>query len=176
MQNRIIYLICGLPCSGKDWYVVNKLHGHEAEIVSFDKVRINLYQKDHDTTQMDSIERYNKAWAWCNENKIDLMGRLIEDIKIAFALGLQPFICNTMLTRKSRSAMMNSLKNKIKDVEFRCVFLLVNSEVAKERNLTRTSHRLSPEVMDRFLNGPQELPTLTEGFELVNIVHSDRVW
>lgn len=164
-----IYLICGIPGSGKDWYVNNIIRGN---VVSFDDIRVMCYENFNPNHGLGSIDLYNKAWEHCNSKKIDLMLPLTNRIKYLFEINQIPCICNTLLTRKSRERMLNDLKRVFKDVKFNAVFLTVDSKTALERNANRNTHRLSEDVMNRFLNGPLELPSCIEGFETVKVVHN----
>ena len=171
MKNKI-YFVCGIPGSGKDWYVDTIYPGSGK--TSFDDIRIAVYNRKYPRNGLNSIELYNKAWAYCNSAKVDLMEELINNVEVGIALGLSMFICNTLLTKKSRASMMDGLFKKFNRDEFEvsCLFLTVPSNVALARNANRTSHRLSEEVMNRFITGPQELPLLEEGFDWVNVIHN----
>ena len=171
MHNHI-YLVCGIPCSGKDYFVEHELPASVIE--SFDKIRIAEYKRSglEDLTKLSDHEIYQKAWEFCNEKKIDLMKPLLRNVENALILALTPCICNTLLTRKSRASMINALKQKFPNISIHCIFLTVDSKTAMSRNASRMSHRLSDEVMNRFINGPQELPTKDEGFESVKIIHN----
>lgn len=169
-----IYLICGIPASGKDWYVENKIPS--GEVVSFDNIRIMIFKRDipdyNALKYVSPTELYNLAWEHCNQKRIDLMRPLISKVHSIFDEGKIPCICNTLLTRKSRASMLSELKKAFPDSDVHVIFLLVNSDAALRRNRGRSTHILSEEVMMRFINGPQELPFCTEGFASVNVVHN----
>ena len=165
-----IRLICGLPGSGKDWFV--KEHFVDSPILSFYKIRVQEYEKNFPDHGLNPIELYNAAWEYCNLAKIDLMKILMNEVELSWALGLIPSVCNTLLTRKSRASLLNSLKSKFREFKIDCFYLIVDSETIRNRNATRTSHRLSEEVLTRFINGPQELPLVEEGFTAVRIFHN----
>lgn len=145
-MGHIVKLIAGIPCSGKDHY---SLH-HGGVVVSFDDIRVEEYEKKYPNHGLDPITLYDKAWAYCNSARIDLMMPLITKVINALMNGKIPHICNTLLTRKSRAAMVKVLKEHIPGVEIHAIFLTVPSAVALKRNRERTSHRLSEEVMQRF--------------------------
>lgn len=169
-MKKHIYFICGIPASGKDWFVENKIPA--SVVVSFDNIRIEEYEKKNPDHGLDSIKLYNKAWEYCNSARIDLMKPLIEKVDKCLMLGLTPCICNTLLTRKSRAAMLDKLDSEFRNVEFHAIFLIVDFKTALKRNQNRTDHVLSEDVMHRFLAGPQEYPSTAEGFDSTEVVNN----
>ena len=57
-----VFLICGIPGAGKDWFVENKIDN--GKVVSFDDIRIKPFKKGNSPEKWRSLsthELYGKA-------------------------------------------------------------------------------------------------------------------
>ena len=164
-----VFLICGIPGAGKDWFVENKIDN--GKVVSFDDIRIKLFKKGNSPEKWRSLsthELYGKAWAWCNSTKADLMKPLIEEVKELIKDGKKPCIANTMVNKKSRAKMLDDLK-RAGITKIGCYYLMVDSKTALERNANRDSKKLADDIVLKFAKD-QAVPTKDEGFEFVKVV------
>lgn len=175
-MDKCVYMYCGVPGSGKD-YLAEKTPN--SEIVSFDNIRIDLWKKEQSQDTLDKMsdkEIYNEAWEWCKENRINLMGHMMKQIKHIFDTSEKYVcICNTNLTRKARRKIINSLWSfKNYKIEIICVYVLVPYKDIINRNLYRSSHTVPMSVIEQMcLN--QHIPTLYEGFDSVSIINNNIV-
>jgi len=159
-----IVVYCGCPGSGKDY--IAKINNNIVH--SFDQIRVNKYIKDgnndHDKSAHDL---YKDAFLYCNEQKIDLMQKLVDDVKhdLENDFIFPCAICNTSLTRKSRRSIAGNF-NKYK---IKVVYVVASSKTLHYRNENRSSKKLDKMIMNRFMYN-QQVPTMFDFKNIKNVV------
>lgn len=166
-----IMFYCGLPGSGKDYRATLE----NRKIFSFDLIRDRVF-KDYLSKDLDSRVILNdpkeiskQAFEYCLNNNIQLEQLILEDINHEITCNgfkNKMAVCNTNLKKDGRRVLLNYLKNRYRNATIGCTFIILNEEVCKINDQTRTDHTVGEDtfnIMKRI-----EIPTYLENF--------DRIW
>ena len=167
-MNKKITLFCGVPGVGKDY--IAKSMGFN--ILSYDDIRVEIYRNSAQTLglvshlqHIDYNQIYKEAFDYCNREKIDLNGRLVQKAKNTES----PIaICNTNLSVKARRSIMNVLKPIC--YSFDCYYVFSDTNTIMERNQNRDK-QIPTDVIHKFMR-KQSVPTLAEGFNSVEFIRN----
>lgn len=147
-----VYMLIGLPGSGKSTIAANLAEKYMADIYNADSIREELYGD-----------------ASIQGNPQEVFGKLYMRARDDVSIGRPVILDNTNITKKVRKKAMNAFRNC--DVRYVAVWIETNIEECKKRNASR--ERVVPEwVIDRMASQFQE-PTLMEGFDDIVHVYED---
>lgn len=154
---KTIYIYCGVPGVGKDFLAEKK----KLPILSFDDIRIQEFLKKYPHSKYTK-EIYELAFQYCNEKKINLLQILKKKID---ELNSDVIICNTNCNKKSRRTLVSSFGK----VNFKAVYIVSETLKIIEKDLKRNSKTVGHQVIEKFIYN-QQIPTLKEGFDSVEII------
>ena len=147
MKSKIVWLLSGLPGSGKSTWVQRQLNEKGGVWCSRDLVRFSMVKEDEPYFQREN-EVFN---VWINQIKNALNNPEIENV----------YVDATHLNDKSRNKTLNCLPkeniNKIINVVFN-----VPIEICLERNALRTGRAVVPEEVIRNMSASFSLPKENE--------------
>ena len=157
-DKKIVFLV-GPPAAGKNTYLNNK------SAVSFDDIRMEVYQRKNDIDGMDNITLYRKSFEYCNENKINLTGLLVKKAKELLETENVVYINNTNMGRKARRSIINSLG---KNYDYESIILANTAQDLTMRNYFREDKKIPMCVLDKMMRNYQ-IPTYKEGFSKIKV-------
>jgi len=157
-DKKIVFLV-GPPAAGKNTYLNNK------SAVSFDDIRMEVYQRKNDIDGMDNITLYKKAFEYCNENKIDLTRLLVKKAKELLETEDVVYINNTNMGRKARRSIINSLG---RNYDYESIILANTTQDLVHRNYFREDKKIPLDVLDKMMKNYQ-IPTYKEGFSKIEV-------
>jgi predicted kinase len=165
-----IIFLCGLPASGKDYYLkkINKLENS----VSYDEIRIEVFKSKNSIEGLTEKQIYELAFKYCNENKVDLNSYLKKKVDEMIKEGKSLiYINNTNLKRKYRRSIINLL-GKDKFI-FSAKFMFRKLDDIRHSNEQRDCKEVPYDVIKRMANNIQ-IPTCQEGFDYITFCNSDK--
>lgn len=137
-KQKKVFLLCGIPGSGKSTWVKNRINKYGGKHISRDEIRFSMLKEDDDYFAKENqvfkefVRRANEA--------------ILND-KI-----LNVYIDATHLNKKSRAKTQRELQLAGYTGQFIAVYFDVPIEICKARNNMRTGRELVPEtVMDNML-------------------------
>ena len=156
-MKKHLYLMVGVPGSGKSTYVKNILKDGDIYI-SRDEIRYSLLTEEDDyfakeneviKTFIDNIDKSLVNEEYCGDVYADA----------------------THLSPKSRAQVLNQLKNKDK---VSVIYLDIPLNIILERNAQRKGRALVPENVVRRMYNSIILPTKAEGIEELIIIDENQ--
>lgn len=156
-MKKHLYLMIGVPGSGKSTYVKNILKDGDIYI-SRDEIRYSLLTEEDDyfakeneviKTFIDNIDKSLVNEEYCGDVYADA----------------------THLSSKSRAQVLNKLKNKDK---VSVIYLDIPLNIILERNAQRKGRALVPENVVRRMYNSIILPTKAEGIEELIIIDENQ--
>ena len=156
-MKKHLYLMMGVPGSGKSTYVKNILKDGDIYI-SRDEIRYSLLTEEDDyfakeneviKTFIDNIDKSLVNEEYCGDVYADA----------------------THLSPKSRAQVLNQLKNKDK---VSVIYLDIPLNIILERNAQRKGRALVPENVVRRMYNSIILPTKAEGIEELIIIDENQ--
>ena len=156
-MKKHLYLMVGVPGSGKSTYVKNILKDGDIYI-SRDEIRYSLLTEEDDyfakeneviKTFIDNIDKSLVNEKYCGDVYADA----------------------THLSPKSRAQVLNQLKNKDK---VSVIYLDIPLNIILERNAQRKGRALVPENVVRRMYNSIILPTKAEGIEELIIIDENQ--
>lgn len=142
------FIMIGVPGSGKSTWAEEHLHKDFDYIFSSDAYRKKLYNDEN-------IQSKNK----------DVFKTLYNDMQTALEGGHNICFDATNVARKERKKFVDVCKKVNEDIELYAIILLVNREVAIDRDRKRERH-VGEQVIDKFLNRYED-PSIEEGFNVI---------
>jgi predicted kinase len=138
----ILYVLIGIPGSGKSTWAKRKEEEVSAEWISRDKIRFGMLQEGDDY--------------FAHENKV--FAKYVDEIQLAIDSGAPYVIADaTHITRGSRNKLLRNLDTT--GVEICYVYFATDVETAIERNNQRIGRALVPETAIREMAASLDLPT-----------------
>lgn len=162
-KNKKVVFMVGFPGAGKNTFLENDSYA------SFDDIRVETYLENNNEKFSDEKEIYKKAFHYCNDNNIDLNGKLIKQIKSIFKDKDIVYVNNLNLTRKSRRVIINSL-NKY-EYDFEAIILTNNTSCLVNRNRKRKDKEISFRLINKMMKNFQ-VPTYKEGISNIRVVYN----
>lgn len=147
--NGVLYLMCGLPGSGKTTAAKNVIKNDpNIKYVSRDDIRYTMV-----SDQEHYFDRENEVYReFCNQ-----ISRWLQqgDYVIADA---------THLTKNSRKKLLNNI---IKPAQIRCIFVNTPFNICMERNSKRKGITRVPDKQMYRMKNTLQIPSAIEGFDMI---------
>lgn len=153
MKQKRLWILSGIPGSGKSTWVQKRIEETGKICISRDIIRFALLQDGEDY--------------FAHEDEV--VERFIKDIQISLDLVGEVFADATHLSRASRKSLLAQLD--LEDVEVNCIYFDVQLFTALARNEYRTGRAYVPTSVIRRMYNQQTPPTFDEGFE--HIIYID---
>ena len=169
-----VYIMVGPPACGKDTLIdYNQAEFGEYDVVSYDQLRLKLYVMNNDCREFSPSEIYNKAWTWCNDNKINLKKYLYNDMLSALEKGRNVIVSNTNMTVKGRQELYKFIKgNGNYNIMVVCILCdehtLIERDMQRKENDKSVGERVIKTMMNNF-----EIPTMAEGDIKLSIIRNN---
>ena len=159
-MNKTLYLMCGIPGSGKSTYILNQITAHGGTWISRDTIRFLKFKDDNDKYFSHEKEVFKEFVSQIQEAMDNTYS---EDI----------YVDATHINKKSREKLFNKLninKDKIKLIG---VNFIIPLNTCLERNSKREGRRKVPESAIIKMYEDFEPITTDEGFEKVIKIDAD---
>lgn len=154
MKQKRLYLMCGIPGSGKSTVAENHVKNNDNVIwVSRDKIRFSLLKEGEDYFSHEK----------------EVLDLFFSSIQKYLDDGYDVIADATHLNSESRHNTLAMLN--LKDVELNVICLDVPLKVAMKRNDKRTGLSRVPQSEVRRMYYRKEAPTYAEGWEHIYIVN-----
>ncbi len=151
-----VFLMCGIPGSGKTTFIKTRLWNYKLCYISRDKIRFSLL-KDNE----DYFSREKQVYK-----------EFIKEINNALARDEERIIVDaTHLTVSSRNKILKQLKYI--PAEINAVYVDCPLDVAIERNSHRTGRELVPTSAIENMYKSLQKPTIEEGFSSILAIDKD---
>ena len=153
-----LYLMCGIPGSGKSTYL--KTHfSQPPKVISRDEIRFSIVKED---------EEY-----FSHENEV--YAEFISQIKEALKFETEVFADATHLNEASRAKTLRALGASLKDVEVNVIWVRVPVEVAIQQNENRKDTRAYvPRSVIRRMHSQMTKPSKEEGFDHIYVFENGK--
>lgn len=158
MKKSKLYLMCGIPGSGKSTYLKTRF-SQPARIISRDEIRFSMVKEDE--------EYFSK--------EKEVYAEFISQIKETLKFEAEVFADATHLNEASRAKTLRALGEALKDVEVNVIWMRVPLETALAQNEKRLGTRayVPPSVICR-MNSQLTSPIKEEGFEHIYIIENGK--
>lgn len=158
MVKSKLYLMCGIPGSGKSTYLKTRF-SQSSRLISRDEIRFSMVNEDE--------EYFSKEKA--------VYAEFIRQIKEALETNTEVFADATHLNEISRTKTLQSLGESLKDVEVNVIWIKVPLETALVQNENRKGTRsYVPRGAIRRMFSQLTMPTKEEGFDHIYIVENGK--
>lgn len=150
MSTHKLYVLIGIPGSGKSTWVNNQTWIEDCVVVSTDKY-VDAYAKKINKTHNEVFHEYMPTAVRLMTREVEQARRLNKDI----------IWDQTSVTRKSRRKKFNMLKDYYR---IAVVFKIPEKEELKRRLNSRPGKSIPDHVINQMINN-FEMPTYEEGFD-----------
>lgn len=155
-SNSKVFMMCGIPGSGKSTFVEKRLSDYKVCRISRDEIRFSLL-KDGEDYFLKEKQVFNK---------------FIKAINSALARGEKNIVVDaTHLTNTSRKAVLRQFKYVPKEIH--AIYLDCPLDVAIERNSYRVGRAFVPVAAIKNMYSIFKKPTLKEGFSSILTVNEE---
>lgn len=152
-----LYVMCGIPGSGKSTFIANHINNKTDKYVSRDEIRFSMVAEDE--------EYFSKEKEVFNE--------FADQINKALSQGYNVFADATHLNEKSRNKLLRAITEKPSSIE--CIWMRTPLEAALERNENRKGTRsYVPRGNIRRMFYSMTKPLFEEGFNTIYIVRPNK--
>lgn len=157
-NRKSLYIMVGIPGSGKSTWLKNNVINPKAAIVSRDVIRYALLKEEDNYFDKESLV-YNRfimtIHAALSDSNIDTV-----------------YADATHLTIRSRAKILNALKGSIarNNVDVFAVYFDISFKTCMERNALREGRACVPSAVMRRMNEQFEIPTVDEGFQDIIVI------
>lgn len=152
-SNRL-YMMVGIPGSGKSYFLANNNLIKPYKIISRDQIRFSLVKKGE--------EYFSK--------EKEVFEKFVEAIKEGLDSDLNVYADATHLNEASRSKLLRALGASLKGVKVEAIVIKPPFDTIIEQNAQRTGREFVPLSVIRRMNYQFTMPTCEEGFNKVWIV------
>lgn len=153
-KSNKLYMMVGIPGSGKSHFLANNNFVKPYKIVSRDQIRFSLVKEDEPYFSKEE-EVFNK---------------FVEEIKSGLDNGYNVFADATHLNERSRSKLLRALGSSLKNIKVDAIVVRPPFNTVIEQNAKRTGREFVPLSAIRRMNSQFTMPTKEEGFDKVWIV------
>ena len=164
-----VIFMSGVSGSGKDY--IAKQYVDEENILSYDKIRMNIYREYMGT---DNIT-YNDAHSYYMKNKTNLNSPLTNQIKEKYNNGEKIVISNTNLKKSGRTPIVNICRTIEKNMKIGFIYVICDKQTCIERDSKRDKgFRVGKNVIDKqsfYINIPS---MYNEKFDMITICNNMR--
>lgn len=158
MAKSKLYLMCGIPGSGKSTYLKTRF-SQPPRVISRDEIRFSMVNEDE--------EYFSKEKA--------VYAEFIRQIKEALETNTEVFADATHLNEISRAKTLRSLGESLKDVEVNVIWVRVPVETALTQNENRKGTRsYVPKSVIRRMHSQVTPPTKEEGFDHIYVFENGK--
>lgn len=163
LKKKRVWLMCGIPGSGKSHWIRNHVDfiDDEVVVISRDAIRFSLLSDDDEYFSREHI-----VWKlFVKQANEAILNDNVKDI----------ILDATHLNEKSRFKVMKEINNSMskKDCGFYAITLITPLSLAQERNTQRTGRSLVPATVIENMALSFTVPTKEEGFDEVFFVIPD---
>lgn len=152
MQKIKMYVMCGIPGSGKSTWI--REHLPNAAVISRDAIRFAIVKED---------EEY-----FSHEKEV--FNEFVNQIKYALKWEKEIVVDATHLNEGSRNKLFRAIGIDLKDVDINAIVLNTSLETALTRNDLRTGREFVPKEQIRRMFYQMTIPSFEEGFNKIYIV------
>ena len=158
MAKSKLYLMCGIPGSGKSTYLKTRFV-ERPKVISRDEIRFSMVKEDE--------EYFSK--------EKEVYAEFISQIKEALKIETEVFADATHLNEISRAKILRSLGESLKDVEVNVIWVRVSLKTALTQNENRKGTRsYVPKSVIRRMHSQVTPPTKEEGFDHIYIFENGK--
>lgn len=157
-MNKRLYVLCGIPASGKSTWIREHEETLKQEspngrilVVSRDKIRFSLLEEGEPYFSKESL----------------VYKEYIRQIAEGLSCGDTVVADATHLNATSRSKLLNSLGNALKNCEVIAICMIIPIGVAIKRNEKRHGREFVPPKQIVQMNYNYRTPTFEEGFNRI---------
>lgn len=147
MKQKRVFLMCGIPGSGKSTWIQTQLKSNEDVWISRDQIRFSLLQKDED---------YFACEEEVFSSFVNLTQQCIDDLT-----SYNIYVDATHLTIKARNKLLNKLLN-LQNISIIPVWFNIPLDVALDRNEQRIGRAYVPPKVIAQMFTQQVPPTFSE--------------
>lgn len=152
-SNRL-YMMVGIPGSGKSYFLANNNLIKPYKVVSRDQIRFSLVKED---------EKY-----FSKEEEV--FNKFVKEIKNGLDEGLNVYADATHLNELSRAKLLRALGSSLKDIKVEAIVIRPPFNIIKQQNAQRTGREFVPLSTIRRMNEQFTMPSCEEGFNKIWIV------
>ena len=153
-KSKFLFLMCGIPGSGKSTWIDKHINKDMVKIVSRDAIRFSMVAENE-----EYFSKEKEVFKKFIDEIIAGLEDETKDMVIADA---------THLNTASRTKVLNALGGNLKNIKVGVIFFKPNLELALERNENRKDTRAYvPRGVIRRMESQFERPTEIEGFDLI---------
>lgn len=152
-QQGVLYMMCGVPGSGKSTWVKKHIWGTAAHI-SRDAIRFSMLGADDDYFSKET----------------EVFDEFCKQIKENLEKGVDVYADATHLNASSRAKVLNKVKDSARKIEAICIEEPI--EICLERNNLRTGRAYVPPSAIRRMYSQYTRPERSEGFSNVIVYGS----
>ena len=160
MKNHNLYLMCGVPGSGKSTWLKNNESSFDPShaIISRDAIRFNLIKEGE-----EYFSKEDEVWR-----------EFVEQAKESLANNVDTILDATHLNIGSRTKILRALKDSLKGVHVNAIIIHSSLDTCLEQNEQREGLAKVPRGVIRRMYHSFTLPELEEGFDQIYIIKHEK--
>ena len=155
MTKKKLYLLSGIPGSGKSTWAHERVKKDGGTWISRDAIRFSLLKEEDDYFSLEDlvIEKFiSSIQAAINDSSISII-----------------YVDATHLNKKARDSILNKL-DLTNITKLICVYCDIDLKIALERNKKRTGRALVPDTVIKNMFFSHKMPDEDEDFDQIIII------
>jgi predicted kinase len=153
LKEKKLYLMCGIPGSGKSYWIRENTSGNDVAVISRDEIRFSVLSDDD-----EYFSREHTVWRlYVTKAQEALDNPTIKDVVLDA----------THLNEASRKKILNALTINKEKVSICSIVMMTPLDVALMRNSKRKGRSYVPERAIRNMYDSFTLPKEDEGFDII---------